>query len=75
MGRDAIRAVLAEMLAHVDHFEPKKTLPTLRSNDLALTATAAKDDAGARAQVVRRQADGTWLRALDMPEIGAGAGG
>jgi len=75
VGRDAIRAVLEEMLAHVDHFEPEEPLPTLRAGDLALTATAAKDDAGARAQVVRRQADGTWLRALDMPEIGAGAGG
>jgi len=73
VGRDAIRAVLQEMLAHVDHFEPEEPLPTLRSGDLALTATAANDDAGARAQVVRRQADGTWLRALDMPEIGASA--
>ena len=61
------------MLEHVDHFEPEEPLPTLRSGDIALTATAAKDDAGARAQVVRRQADGTWLRVLDMPEIGAGA--
>jgi hypothetical protein len=24
---------------------------------------------GARAQVVRRQADGTWLRLLDQPEF------
>jgi len=75
VGRDAIRAVLEEMLAHVGRFEPEEPLPTLRSGDLALTATAAKDGAGARAQVVRRQADGTWLRALDMPEIGAGASG
>jgi uncharacterized protein (TIGR02246 family) len=73
VGRDAIRAVLEEMLAHVDRFEPEEPLPTLRNGDVALTATAAKDDAGARAQVVRRQADGTWLRALDMPEIGARA--
>ena len=73
VGRDAIRAVLEEMLAHVEHFEPEEPLPTLRSGDLALTATAAKDEAGARAQVVRRQADGTWLRALEMPEIGASA--
>ena len=73
VGRDAIRAVLEKMLARVDHLEPEEPLPTLRAGDLALTATAAKDDAGARAQVVRRQADGTWLRALEMPEIGASA--
>ncbi|AKT40780.1 uncharacterized protein CMC5_049360 [Chondromyces crocatus] len=28
-----------------------------------------RDDAGARAQVARRQADGTWLRVLDQPEF------
>jgi len=27
------------------------------------------DGAGARAQVVRRQADGSWLRLLDQPEF------
>ena len=70
VGRDAIRTVLETMLEHVDHFEPEEPLPTLRCGDIALTTTAAKDDAGARAQVVRRQADGTWLRVLDLPEIG-----
>jgi uncharacterized protein (TIGR02246 family) len=70
VGRDAIRAVLEAMLEHVEHFEPEEPRPTLRSGDIALTTTAAKDDAGARAQVVRRQADGTWLRVLDLPEIG-----
>jgi uncharacterized protein (TIGR02246 family) len=70
VGRDAIRAVLETMLEHVDRFEPEEPLPTLRSGDIALTTTTAKDGAGARAQVVRRQADGTWLRVLDLPEIG-----
>jgi uncharacterized protein (TIGR02246 family) len=70
VGRDAIRAVLEAMLERVEHFEPEEPLPTLRSGDIALTTTAAKDDAGARAQVVRRQADGTWLRILDLPAIG-----
>jgi len=27
------------------------------------------DGAGARAQVVRRQVDGTWLRIIDLPEF------
>ena len=70
VGREAIRSVLEQMLAQVSRFEPEEPLPTLRSGDLALTATAPKDDAGARAQVVRRQADGTWLRVLDVPEMG-----
>jgi uncharacterized protein (TIGR02246 family) len=70
VGREAIRAVHEQMLEQVTHFEPEEPLPTLRSGDLALTSTAPKDDAGARAQVVRRQADGTWLRMLDMPEMG-----
>jgi uncharacterized protein (TIGR02246 family) len=70
VGREAIRGVLEQMLAQVTHFEPEEPLPTLRSGDLALTSTAPKDDAGARAQVVRRQTDGSWLRVLDMPEMG-----
>jgi hypothetical protein len=37
--------------------------------DLALTATVAKDEAVALAQVVRRQPDGTWLRILDRPDF------
>ena len=30
---------------------------------------STRDGAGARAQVVRRQSDGTWLRLLDQPEF------
>ena len=44
-------------------------LPTLISGDLALTSTPPRDGAGARAQVVRRQPDGSWLRVLDQPEF------
>jgi hypothetical protein len=44
-------------------------LPTLRLGDIALTATPARDEAGARAQLVRRQPDGTWLRVLDRPDF------
>ena len=57
-GRAAIRALYEQM-----------PLPTLRLGDLALTATPALDEAGARAQVVRRQPDGTWLRILDRPDF------
>ena len=69
VGRDAIRKLWEELLPRVPAFEPEPPLPTLISGDLALTATPPKDGAGARAQVVRRQSDGTWLRVLDQPEF------
>jgi ketosteroid isomerase-like protein len=73
-GRDAIRALWEKVLANAPHFEPEAPLPTLISGDIALTATAPKDGAGARAQVARRQPDGTWLRLLDQPEFTPPAG-
>lgn len=69
VGREAIRELWRRVLAEAPHFEPEQPLPTLVSGDLALTSTAPKDGAGARAQVVRRQPDGSWLRVLDQPEF------
>ena len=69
VGREAIRALWEKVLATGPHFEPEQPLPALISGEIALTATVAKDGAGARAQVARRQADGTWLRLLDLPEL------
>jgi ketosteroid isomerase-like protein len=69
VGRDAIRALWERLLPNMPHFEQEEPLPTLVSGDVALTATAPKDEAGARAQVVRRQPDGSWLRLLDQPEF------
>ena len=37
--------------------------------ELWASVLAPKDDAGARAQVVRRQPDGSWLRIIDQPEF------
>src|ERR1700691_292566 len=68
-GREAIRELWAGVLAHRPQFEPEAPLPTLISGDIALTATPPRDGAGARAQVARRQPDGTWLRLLDQPEF------
>jgi uncharacterized protein (TIGR02246 family) len=68
-GREAIRALWEKVLANRPHFEPEPPLPTLISGDIALTATPPKDGSGARAQVVRRQPDGSWLRLLDQPEF------
>jgi uncharacterized protein (TIGR02246 family) len=69
VGRDAIRALWAKVLANAPRFEQEASLPTLISGDIALTATPPRDGAGARAQVARRQSDGTWLRLLDQPEF------
>ena len=69
VGRDAIRSLWEKVLANSPHFEQETPLPTLISGDIALTSTSPKDGAGARAQVVRRQPDGTWLRLLDQPEF------
>lgn len=69
VGRGAIRALWEKVLANRPHFEQEAPLPTLISGDIALTSTPPKDGAGARAQVVRRQTDGTWLRLLDQPEF------
>lgn len=69
VGRTAIRTLWEKVLANRPHFEPEEPLPTLVSDDLALTSTPPKDGTGARAQVVRRQPDGSWLRVLDQPEF------
>jgi uncharacterized protein (TIGR02246 family) len=69
VGREAIRELWEKVLANAPRFEPEAPLPTLMSGDIALTSTPPKDGSGARAQVVRRQPDGTWLRLLDQPEL------
>ena len=68
-GRDAIRALYDQMLSTKPHFRLETPLPTIHVGDIALTATPALDEAGARAQVVRRQPDGSWLRVLDRPDF------
>lgn len=69
-GHDAIRALLAQMLAARPQFPEEKPLPTLRCGDIALTSTRALDGTGGRVQVVRRQPDGGWKRLIDRPESG-----
>ncbi|WP_090943367.1 YybH family protein [Nonomuraea jiangxiensis] len=69
VGRAAIQALWEKVLVNRPHFELEEPLPTLISGDIALTSTPPKDGAGARAQVVRRQPDGSWLRVLDQPEF------
>jgi uncharacterized protein (TIGR02246 family) len=68
VGRDAIRAVYAQLIDQGIRFELEEPLPTVRRGDLALTSTRPKDGTGGRVQVARRQPDGTWLRIIDRPE-------
>ncbi|EWC64082.1 hypothetical protein UO65_0609 [Actinokineospora spheciospongiae] len=67
-GRAAIRAVCAEMMAHIPELTLLDGLPAVRNGDLALTSTRSADDTPGRVQLVRRQPDGRWLRVLDRPE-------
>jgi uncharacterized protein (TIGR02246 family) len=69
IGRAAIQQLWTQVLAAMPRFAPEDPLPTLVQGDIALTATIAKDGAGVRAQVIRRQPDGSWLRLLDRPEF------
>jgi ketosteroid isomerase-like protein len=69
VGRDAIRAMYQQLIDTAPEFKPEDPLPTIDFGELALTATHARDEAGARAQVVRRQSDGSWLRLLDRPDF------
>ena len=69
VGRDAIRAVLEQMIEHAPLPLPvEDALPTLRYGDIALTSTRSADGTGGRVQVTQLQPDGTWLRIIDRPE-------
>lgn len=67
-GQDAIRAIYQQMLSMNLTFKPEQPLPTITHADIALTATHRRDGNGIRIQVARRQADGGWLRIIDLPE-------
>jgi ketosteroid isomerase-like protein len=69
VGREAIQRLFERALGRMPEPQPEEPRPTLLHGDLALTSTLARDGAGARVQVARRQPDGTWLRVLDQPEL------
>ncbi|GAB6940003.1 YybH family protein [Isoptericola variabilis] len=68
VGRDAIRAAYARLLAGRPRFTAGEQAPALVHDDLALTSTRLTSG-GATAEVARRQADGTWLWVLDQPAV------
>jgi ketosteroid isomerase-like protein len=68
-GRAAILELWTHALPHMPHMESEDSFTTLTSDGIALTGTPAKDGAGIRVQVARRQSDGSWQRLLDNPEL------
>jgi ketosteroid isomerase-like protein len=69
VGRAAIREIMAQLVAGGGTFTVEKAMPTVYHGDLALTSTVPSDNTGGRVQIVRRQADGSWLRVIARPEI------
>ena len=69
VGREAIHALFEHLVKEIPHRPPEDPLSTVSNGDLAMTSTLAADGSGPRVQVVRRQADGTWLWVLDRPEF------
>jgi uncharacterized protein (TIGR02246 family) len=68
-GRAAIRAVFEELVRQIPERPQEQPLQTLVAGDLAFTSTPAAGGGGVRAQVARRQPDGSWLRVLDRPQF------
>src|SRR5690349_11750337 len=69
-GSREIRDFYQRLVADRPAFTPGIQRPTLRSGDLALTSSTLAGGI-VTVEVARRQADGTWLWALDQPNITA----
>ena len=67
-GREAIRALYAELVATGRKFEYGEQRPALVCGDLALTSTRLPDGS-VTSEVARRQSDGTWLWVIDKFSI------
>lgn len=68
IGAEAIRRTYRELLAGKPRFTAGRQRPALRNGDLALTSTRLRGG-GATAEVARRQPDGSWLWAIDQPNV------
>ena len=68
LGREAIRAFYAGMVAMGRKFDFGDQRPAIISGDLALTSTRLPDGS-VTAEVARRQGDGTWLWVIDQFSI------
>jgi len=67
-GHDEIRRAYERLVAGGTSFAPGTQRPTLRQGDLALTSSRLASGV-VTVEVARRQPDGTWLWALDQPDI------
>jgi ketosteroid isomerase-like protein len=65
-GREAIRRAYRDLLEGRPSFSGEQR-PALRNGDLAFTST--RFQGGVTAEVARRQPDGTWLWAIDQPNV------
>jgi len=68
LGREAIRAFYAELVATGRKFDFGDQRPAIISGDLALTSTRSPDGS-VTAEIARRQGDGTWLWVIDQFSI------
>jgi ketosteroid isomerase-like protein len=68
LGREAIRAFYARLVATGRKFEFGDQRPAIVNGDLALTSTRCPDGS-VTAEVARRQGDGTWLWVIDQFSI------
>ena len=68
-GREEIQRVYQRLVDAEVKFGQETPLPTVIFENLALTSTRSADNTGVRVQVLRRQADGSWLRIIDRPEV------
>jgi ketosteroid isomerase-like protein len=67
-GSREIRKVYEELLAGRPTFTSEGQQPALVNGDIALTSTRLPGGR-ATAEVARRQPDGTWLWAIDQPNV------
>jgi ketosteroid isomerase-like protein len=68
LGREAIRAFYAGLVAMGRKFDFGDQHPAIVSGDLALTSTRLPDGR-VTAEIARRQGDGTWLWVIDQFSI------
>jgi len=64
VGKEAIRSFFAELIRTGRKYEFGEQRAAIVSGDLALTSTRSPNGS-VTAEVARRQADGTWLWAID----------
>jgi hypothetical protein len=68
VGHEEIRRAYERIVADRPVFTRGRQGPTLRNCDLALTSVRLPGG-GATVEVARRQPDGTWLWAIDQPNV------